>query len=65
MSEAKIEEMLNSYSWIKVPKHTYCGDLSVEENYSDLNKHHIEETKFLINKCRELGEYIKHNNVLI
>lgn len=52
------------YSWIKV-KHK---DFEFKDNpdnhiekliWNDMVKHHIEETEFLINKCRELAAHAK------
>ncbi len=61
MSEDEIDEILNSYSWIKVKKFNLMelGD-TFEEQYEGLMEHHIEETTFLINKVRELAEIIKN-----
>ena len=43
------------YRWIKVPKYTMDEAASWEHRYHALEKHHIEETTFLINKVRELA----------
>lgn len=43
----------DGYSWIKVKKHKFDPNKSWEENYKDLERHHIDETSFLINKIRE------------
>lgn len=47
---------MNDYSWIKVKQHKYNPDKSWEENYRDLERHHFQETTFLIDKIRELSE---------
>ena len=56
--KAEREEILNSYTWIKVPRY-YEKDpndetINWKEEYQKLNEHHIKETNFLINKVREL-----------
>jgi hypothetical protein len=48
------EQILNSYSWIKVPKYKDDATLTWEERYKRLDEHHIRETTFLIDKIREL-----------
>jgi predicted Rossmann-fold nucleotide-binding protein len=67
MTTKEIEEILNSYSWIKVKrfdpnprKITFIdpGD-QYKESYRELEKHHKEETEFLIKKCRELAQVVK------
>jgi len=50
----------SGYNWIKVEKHFWNKDKSWEENYKDLEKHHIAETQFLINKVRSLAEELSH-----
>lgn len=47
-------EILNSYKWIKVKPYKMNDSLSWEERYRELEKHHIDETNFLINKIREV-----------
>lgn len=44
----------SGYKWIKVDKHKFRPDISWEENYRDLEKHHVEETTFLIEEVRKL-----------
>ena len=53
-----IMENYQGYSWIKVPRYRMDPDKSWEERYKDLERHHVEETTFLINKIRELAEEI-------
>lgn len=61
MKKEDLQEILNSYKWIKVkqfdPKDisdvNRPGDL-----YDKLEKHHKEETEFLIEKCRELARLL-------
>ena len=50
------------YSWIKVPKYVLSVDKTWEERYAELERHHIQETQFLIDKIRELAveiDYLK------
>lgn len=53
------EEILNSYKWIKVKKFNPDDYSSLEDKYDAFEKHHIEETSFLIDKVRELAKIIK------
>ena len=46
------------YKWIKVPHFKYDPSKSWEENYEELEKHHIEETTFLIAEVRCLAKKI-------
>ena len=48
------ENILNTYKWIEVPKYNDDDSLPWEERYKRLNKHHIQETTFLIEKVRSL-----------
>lgn len=55
---AEREEILNGYTWIKVPRY-YEEDPSNpmvdwKAAYKSLLEHHTKETTFLINKVREL-----------
>jgi hypothetical protein len=45
----------NGYKWIKVRQHKFDPSKSWEENYRDLEKHHVEETTFLIEEVRKLA----------
>jgi hypothetical protein len=54
MDIKEIEEILETYKWIKVKKYVEDKSLSFEERYRLLEKHHVEETSFLINKIREI-----------
>jgi hypothetical protein len=46
-------KILNTYSWIKVPKYKDDPSKSWEERYRMLHEHHVMETEFLIEKIRE------------
>jgi hypothetical protein len=54
MNKKEKKEILETYSWIKVVKHEDSENLSWKERYQKLEKHHIEETSFLIAKVREI-----------
>lgn len=54
MSGAEEKKYLETYSWIKVPKYKDDSSLSWEDRYKTFEKHHIEETTFLIQKVRDL-----------
>lgn len=56
------EESYEGYKWIKVKKYKIDESKSWEENYKELDKHHIEETTFLINKVRELANKLANEN---
>jgi hypothetical protein len=48
----------SEYKWIRVKPYYIDPDKSWKERYADLEKHHIEETTFLIEKIRELAEIL-------
>ena len=48
------KEILETYNWIKTKKYNDDITLSWEERYKKLEKHHIEETSFLIEKVRDI-----------
>ena len=48
----------NNYKWIKVPQFKFVG-VHPEVVLEELNKHHIAERTFLINKVKELAQQIK------
>jgi hypothetical protein len=54
----ELESYSNGYSWMNpcIQQHRYNNTLSDGENYRNLEKHHIEETTFLIEKIRELAQ---------
>jgi hypothetical protein len=45
----------NGYSWIKVKKYVMDESKTWEDRYKELEKHHIEETTFLIEEVRKLA----------
>jgi len=58
MNKKGLEEIIESYSWIKVKKFDtkVRPDDEYEYIYEGLVDHHKKETEFLINKCRELAK---------
>jgi hypothetical protein len=52
-------ESYEGYGWIKVPKYRLDETKTWEERYRDLERHHILETTFLIDKVRELAAAIQ------
>jgi hypothetical protein len=58
MTQEEKDIILNSYKWIKVKRYVDDESLSWEERYQRLDKHHIEETNFLIDKLREIVKEI-------
>lgn len=54
MNQEEKESILNTYKWIKVKRYVDDESLSWEERYRRLEKHHLEETNFLIDKVREI-----------
>lgn len=50
----KETEILETYKWIKIKKYKDDNTLTWEERYKKLEKHHIEETNFLIEKIRNV-----------
>lgn len=46
----------DGYKWIKVKQFKFDPNKSWEENYKALEKHHIEETTFLIEMVRQLDK---------
>ncbi|WP_299674246.1 hypothetical protein [uncultured Tenacibaculum sp.] len=54
MTQEEKKIILETYKWIKVKKYEDDESLSWEERYKRLEKHHLEETYFLIDKIREV-----------
>jgi len=55
----ELKQILNSYKWIKIDRFDPKDLTDVNspmDLYNKLEKHHTEETTFLINKCRELAK---------
>ncbi|MEP5341442.1 MAG: hypothetical protein ABJQ50_17145 [Algibacter sp.] len=58
MNELEKKTILETYKWVKVKRYIDDENLSWEERYNKLEKHHIEETSFLIDKIREIVKSI-------
>jgi hypothetical protein len=54
-------ENYEGYAWIKVPRYVMDESKPWEERYRELERHHIAETTFLIEKVRELAARINAN----
>ena len=56
-----LDKILNDedFTWIKVKRFVDDSNLPLEERFHLLEKHHLNETKFLINKCRDLARTLK------
>lgn len=65
MSTADLEKIANpeDFSWIKVRRYSKDNSKSAEEQLAELEQHHLKETTFLLNKCRELAnELLNHRS---
>jgi hypothetical protein len=62
MTAEERKEILESYKWIKVKSYKMNEQLSWEERYKELDKHHIAETTFLIEKVRELVKELQNQS---
>lgn len=54
MNEEEKNEILNTFKWIKVKRFKDDETKTWEERYKELEKHHVEETQFLIDKIRKI-----------
>tara|TARA_R110000744_G_scaffold184903_1_gene304305 strand:- start:180 stop:617 length:438 start_codon:yes stop_codon:yes gene_type:complete len=67
MEKSKLEDIINSYKWIKVKGYNPIDYDNCVDGLDGLEKHHIEETTFLIDKCRELAKELlkqKYNTMV-
>lgn len=55
---ASVAEDYSGYGWIKVKKFTPEKYATIEERYTALELHHVQETSFLIDKVRELAAQV-------
>lgn len=60
MREDERHEILNTYRWIKVPRYRDDPSLDAEQRLTNLQRHHVEETAFLIDKIRKMITNTKH-----
>lgn len=51
------------YKWIKVKQHKFDPNKTWEENYKELEKHHIKEVTFLIEEIRKLADQFIGNKL--
>lgn len=58
MKPEEKQEILDTYKWIKVKRYQDDETKSWEERYKELEKHHLEETNFLITKIREIVQML-------
>ena len=61
MNAEEKKEILSTYKWIKVKPYRMNELLSWEERYRELEKHHIDETNFLIKKIRDIVGQLPEN----
>lgn len=52
------EKRYEGFRWIKVARHRDDPDLSWEERFKILERHHVEETQFLIDEVRALAKML-------
>ena len=56
MQKPEYDNIRLTTNWIKIRRYTDDSNLSWQERYEALERHHIEETEFLISKIRKLAE---------
>lgn len=54
----KFSDQYKGYDWIKVKKYVVNANLSASEQLREFEKHHIEETTFLISTVRMLAKLV-------
>ncbi len=54
MKPEEKKEILETYKWIKVKAYKMNEDITWEQRYHELEKHHLAETNFLIQQVRDL-----------
>lgn len=55
MKKEELKEIITTHSWIKVKRFDESKYDNCVDGLDGLEKHHVEETEFLIKKCRELA----------
>lgn len=55
MTKEQLNEIIDSYKWIKVKKYDHWCNGTESQKEMDLLNHHKKETEFLIKKCREMA----------
>ncbi len=58
ISDQELDEILNSYTWMKVPEHQEQPELPWEQRYKNLYDHHELEIAFFIDKVRSLAKRV-------
>ena len=58
MKLGDLEEIIEGTSWIKIPAFVANHNLTANQAYDALMSHHEEETRFLIEKVREMAEKV-------
>ena len=66
VSKQELEEIISGHGWIKVKQPEVDPGknpdiATIGKCYNEVVSHHIEETEFLINKCRELAKELLKN----
>lgn len=56
MSNEELQEILTTYKWITIKRYNPMDYDNCVDALVGLEEHHISETEFLINKCRELAQ---------
>ena len=70
MNKEQLNEIIDSYKWIKVKKQAPFASKDTDQknieiqDYQKLMSHHVDETTFLISKCREMANEILNNRRL-
>ena len=64
MNKKELNEIIDSYKWIKVKKHIPFESGNENQHYKELMEHHTDETTFLISKCREMANEMLVNRRL-
>ena len=54
----KLTEHYDGFKWVKVKRYTFDPNLSWEENWHNLDVHHVKETTFLVDEIRKLAAMI-------
>jgi hypothetical protein len=55
----QLDEILNTFNWIKVKKYEDDPTKTWEERFRLLETHHVKETTFMIKKIREFAALLK------
>jgi hypothetical protein len=61
-TKKELKEIITSHSWIKVKRFDESQYDNCVDGLDGLEKHHVEETEFLIKKCRLLAMELLEKN---